>query len=220
LVKISYFCVKRKRKMKTFAKFALLAAVVCAAACGQAPAPKGALDVIMNRKSVRAYTDQAVTEAQVETILKAAMAAPSGMNIQPWRFVVVRDQAVKDALAGPRGGMTAQAPVVIVVCGETSFLRRPFGAPEDAEPVAMENGNWTADCAAATENLLLAVEAIGLGACWTAGYPYEERIAAIREALSLPENVSPYCVVPIGYPAGDDQPKDKWKPENIHYDKW
>ena len=208
--------------MKLIAKLAMVAAVVCAAACGQAPASTepSALDVIMSRKSVRSYTDQNVTEAQVETILKAAMAAPTGMNIQPWRFVVVRDQAVKDALAGPRGGMIAQAPVVVVVCGETVMMRRPFGAGEDAEPVAVENGNWTADCAAATENLLLAVEAMGLGACWTAGYPYPERMAAAREALGLPENVSPYCIVPIGYPAGDDQPKDKWKPENIHYDKW
>ena len=208
--------------MKSIAKFAMLAALVCAAACGQAPASSepSALDVIMSRKSVRSYTDQNVTEAQVETILKAAMAAPTGMNMQPWRFVVVRDQAVKDVLAGPRGGMIAQAPVVIVVCGETTFMRRPFGAPEDAEPVATENGNWTADCAAATENLLLAVEALGLGACWTACYPYPDRMEPTREVLGLPENVSPYCIVPMGYPAGDDQPKDKWKPENIHYDKW
>ena len=208
--------------MKLIAKLAMVAAVICAAACGQAPASSepSALDVIMSRKSVRSYTDQNVTEAQVETILKAAMAAPTGMNMQPWRFVVVRDQAVKDVLAGPRGGMIAQAPVVIVVCGETTFMRRPFGAPEDAEPVATENGNWTADCAAATENLLLAVEAMGLGACWTACYPYPDRMEPTREVLGLPDNVSPYCIVPMGYPAGDDQPKDKWKPENIHYDKW
>ena len=208
--------------MKLIAKLAMLAAVICAAACGQAPASSepSALDVIMSRKSVRSYTDQNVTEAQVETILKAAMAAPTGMNLQPWRFVVVRDQAVKDVLAGPRGGMIAQAPVVIVVCGETVMMRRPFGAGEDAEPQAVENGHWTADCAAATENLLLAVEAMGLGACWTACYPYEDRMAPTREVLGLPDNVSPYCIVPMGYPAGDDKPKDKWKPENIHYDKW
>ncbi len=204
--------------MKSIAKFALLAALVCAAACGQAPASSepSALDVIMNRKSVRSYTDQDVTEAQVETILKAAMAAPTGMNMQPWRFVVVRDQAVKDVLAGPRGGMIAQAPVVIVVCGETTLTRNG----QDGQSVTVPNGNWTADCAAATENLLLAVEALGLGACWTACYPYEDRMNPAREVLGLPENVSPYCVVPMGYPAGDDKPKDKWKPENIHYDKW
>ena len=77
---------------------ALAAAASVAVACGQAPAPKGALETIMNRKSVRAYTEEPVTDAQVETILKAAMAAPSGMNVQPWCFVVVTDQSVKDAL--------------------------------------------------------------------------------------------------------------------------
>ena len=147
------------------------------------------------------------------------MAAPTGMNVQPWRFVVVRDQAVKDALAGPRGGMIAQAPVVIVVCGETTMMRKPWGQP-DAEPEEVENGNWALDCSAATENLLLAAEAIGLGAVWTAAYPYPDRMEPVREALGLPANVMPLCVVPVGYPGGDDQPKDKWKPENIHYDKW
>ena len=200
--------------------FLVAALAVAAAACApkQAAEPS-ALDVIFSRKSVRTYTDQPVSEEQVETLLKAAMAAPTGMNVQPWRFVVVRDQAVKDALAGPRGGMIAQAPVVIVICGETTLMRKPWGEP-DADPVEVENGNWTQDCSAATENLLLAAEALGLGAVWTAAHPYEDRVNPIRETLGLPANVTPLCVVPVGYPGGDDQPKDKWKPENVHYDKW
>lgn len=196
--------------------------LVGAAACApkqQEAAEPSALEVIMSRKSVRTYTDQPVTDEQVETLLRAAMAAPTGMNVQPWRFVVVRDQAVKDALAGPRGGMIAQAPVVFVICGEATMMRKPWGQP-DAEAVETPNGNWTQDCSAATENLLLAAEALGLGAVWTAAYPYEDRVNPIREVLGLPENVVPLCVVPCGYPGGDDQPKDKWKPENIHYDKW
>jgi nitroreductase len=166
------------------------------------------LDSIFSRKSVRAYTDAPVSTEQVETLLKAAMAAPSGRNQQAWRFVVVRDQATKEKLAVGFNKMIAKAPVVIVVCGQI--------ANEEGEP----NNNWTADCAAATENLLLAAEAIGLGAVWTASYPYEDRMTPAIEALALPDNVRPYCVVPVGYPAGDDKPKDKWKPENIHYDKW
>ena len=209
--------------MKSVRILVLLALAVSAAFVSCAPKQeqqgKSALETIFARKSVRSYTDQKLSQDQIETLLKAAMAAPSGMNLQPWRFVVVTDQAVKDALAGPRGGMISQAAAVFVVCGQTTMSMRPFGQP-DAEPAETENGNWTADCAAATENLLLAAEAIGLGAVWTACYPYAERMDNVREVLGLPENVSPYCVVPVGYPAGDDQPKDKWKPENIHYDKW
>ena len=166
------------------------------------------LNNIFSRKSVRAYTDAPVSPEQVETLLKAAMAAPSGRNQQAWRFVVVRDQATKEKLAVGFNKMIAKAPVVIVVCGQI--------ANEEGEP----NNNWTADCAAATENLLLAAEALGLGAVWTASYPYEDRMTPAIEALVLPDDVRPYCVVPVGYPAGDDKPKDKWKPENIHYDKW
>lgn len=166
-----------------------------------------ALDVIFSRKSVRTYADKPVSDEQVETLLKAAMAAPTGMNVQPWRFVVVRDQAVKDRIAG-RNRMISKAPVAFVVCGETQL--------KNGQP----NKNWTADCAAASENLLIAAEALGLGAVWTACYPYEERMSTVIEALGLPEEVKPLCVIPVGYPAGNDKPKDKWKPENIHYDKW
>jgi nitroreductase len=84
----------------------------------------------------------------------------------------------------------------------------------------MENGFWFEDCAAATENLLLAAEALGLGAVWTACYPMPDRMDPTIAALGLPDNVKPFAIVPVGFPAGDDQPKDKWKPENVHYDKW
>lgn len=167
-----------------------------------------ALSTIFSRKSVRTYTEQPVSEEQVETLLKAAMAAPSGMNAQPWRFVVVRNQETKDILASGFNKMIAKAPVVIVVCGKTTGRN------------GSENGNWTADCAAATENLLLAAEATGLGAVWTACYPYEDRMNPAIEALGLPADVKPYCIIPVGYPGGKDKPKDKWKPENIHYEKW
>ena len=165
------------------------------------------LDNIYSRKSVRSYTDEAVSPEQVETLLKAAMAAPSGMNMQPWRFVVVTEQATKDKLAIGFNKMIAKAPVVIVVCGYTKGR-------------GGENHNWTADCAAATENLLLAAEAQGLGAVWTACYPYDDRMIPTIEALGLPADVKPYCIIPVGHPAGNDKPKDKWKPENIHYEKW
>lgn len=189
----------------------LLALALCVSCADRGSSGKDTLDTIFARKSVRAYTEQNVTPEQVELLLKAAMAAPSGINLQPWRFVVVRDAATKEILAGSFNKMITQAPVAIVVCGETLWNRNGTTVP---------NKNWTADCAAATENLLLAAEAIGLGAVWTACYPYEDRMNPVREALLLPESVCPYCVVPVGYPAGDTPPKDKWKPENIHYERW
>lgn len=194
--------------MKLTIKIALATLLAMVCMTGFAQEQKSALDNIFARKSVRSYTDEPVSPEQVETILKAAMAAPSGMNMQPWRFVVVTDQKVKDKLAVGFNKMIAKAPVVIIVCGKTT---NKLGAP---------NKNWTADCAASTENLLLAVEALGLGAVWTACYPYEDRMNPTVEALGLPENISPYCIVPIGHPAGNDKPKDKWNPENIHYEKW
>ena len=166
------------------------------------------LDNIFSRKSVRSYTEQPASPQTVEVLLKAAMAAPSGMNAQPWRFVVVREQAIKDKLAIGFNKMIAKAPVAIVICGITT------------NKLGVHNPNWTADCAAATENLLLAAEALGLGAVWTACYPYDDRMNPTIEVLGLPDNVKPYCIVPVGYPAGHEKPKDKWKPENVHYDKW
>jgi len=166
------------------------------------------LDNIHARKSVRSYTDEPVTPEQVETLLRAAMAAPSGKNVQPWRFVVVTQLETKKKLAIGFNKMIAKAPVVIVVCGKTTNM------------LGGTNNNWTADCAAATENLLLAAESLGLGAVWTACYPYDDRMLPTIEALGLPDNVKPYCIVPVGHPAGDNKPKDKWNPENIHYEKW
>ena len=188
----------------------LAAAFVCMTGFAQEKQndSQAVLNNILARKSVRSYTAEPVSAEQVETLLKAAMAAPSGRNLQPWRFVVVTRQETKDQLAVGFNRMIAQAPVVIVVCGQT---RKMGGEP---------NNNWTADCAAATENLLLAAEALGLGAVWTACYPYEDRMNPAIEVLGLPDDVRPYCIVPVGHPAGNDQPKDKWKPENIHYEKW
>ena len=183
-------------------------------------ATEAAITTIMNRKSVRSFTDQKLTEQQIETLIKAAMAAPSAINIQPWHFVVIDDDAVKQGIWGEgfQSEMFTSAAVVVVVCGETTTMRKPFGKP-DAEPEEVDNIFWYEDCSAATENLLLAAEAMGLGAVWTALYP-TERMAPIIEKLGLPENVKPLCAVPIGYPAGDDQPKDKWKPEKIHRNRW
>ena len=171
-------------------------------------AAQAVLNNIFSRKSVRSYTDQPVPDEMVETLLRAAMAAPSGMNVQPWHFIVVNTREMLDRLAKEiPNRMLETAPLAIVVCGETMLGE---GRP---------NNNWKLDASAATENLLLAAEALGLGAVWTAA-DYDARADAVIEVLGIPSNARPLCVVPIGFPAGNDQPKDKWKPERIHYNKW
>lgn len=199
---------------------AVLASTLLGGCQSQESAPS-ALDVIMTRTSIRSFTGDPVSKEQLETILKAGMAAPTAMNIQPWRFVVVTD---KDKIASVFGGgfrseMFTQAGAVIVVCGQTTLMRKPYGQP-DAPEEEQPNMFWHEDCSAAAENILLAAKALGLGAVWTAGYPSMERVAPIAAALGIPEKVVPLCVIPVGVPADTPEPKDKWKPEYIHWEQW
>lgn len=168
------------------------------------------LENIHNRKSVRQYTSEPVSEENVETMLKAAMAAPTAVNYQPWRFVVVTERESLDAMAEmlPFAKMLSQAPLAIVVCGETKWFD------------GQDNHFWQQDCSAATQNILLAAEALGLGAVWTGVYPNMDLARPLSEFLGLPSTVQPLCVIPIGHHDGTTQPKDKWKPENVHYGKW
>ena len=171
------------------------------------------MENILSRKSVRSYTTEAVPEEMVQTLLKAAMAAPSAKNRQPWEFVVLNDRAVLDTLAEQLryAKMLAQAPLAIVVCAETHHKT------DDGQLV--ENQRWEHDASAATENLLLAAEAMGLGAVWTAADD-NERAGYVRAAIGIPDSFSPLCVVAVGWPDGEFKPKDKWKPEKIHYNRW
>ena len=177
---------------------------------------------IMNRKSVRSYTGEAVSDSTITLLLRAAMAAPSGRNIQPWHFVVLRDTSRYTAIFGEDNfnmPMFKASSAVVIFCADTTVTAPPRDNPQ-GEAVTRPNGLWRDDLGACTENFLLAVESMGLGAVWTALYPYPERFAPVKESLALPDNVMPYCAVPIGVPTGDDQPKDKWKPERIHYNQW
>ncbi len=168
------------------------------------------LSVIHNRKSVRHFTGQAVAKEDLSTILKAGMAAPTAVNKQPWSFVVVTDRKDLDALAVvlPYAKMLDQAGAAIVVCAI------PHQAFEGSAEFAI------IDSTCASENILLAAEALGLGALWTAVYPDEGRIKAVRDILNIPPEVIPLNVIPVGHPTGEDKPKDKYKLENIHWGKW
>lgn len=170
-----------------------------------------AIKNIMTRTSVRKYTNEAVSKADIETMLRAGMAAPTAVNKQPWHFVVVTDREQLNALAAAnRGtGMAAKAPLAIVVCGDMQKTLSGIG-----------QGFWVQDCSAATENILLAANAIGLGGVWTGLYPNEERANAVRDVVKAPEHIVPLCVIVIGHPADNPTPKDKWKPENVSYNKF
>ncbi len=167
-----------------------------------------AIETIMTRTSIRSFTDRAVSADTVEMLLRAGMAAPTAVNLQPWHFVVVNDRAKIDELGGNgrQSQMWHESPLVIVVCGNMEKAMEGVG-----------QAFWVQDCSAATENILLAAHALGLGAVWTGCYPIEERVANISQVLGLPEHIVPLCAIVMGYPNESPQPKDKWKPENVSY---
>ena len=209
------------KKVLLFAFAAAMFMVGCKSNGNKRDSASSALEVIMSRTSIRNFTGEAVPREQLETILKAGMAAPTTMNTQPWRFVVVTDKEKIASVfgAGPRSGAFTTAGAVIVVCGQSTMMQRPFGQP-DAPETEQPNMFWFEDCSAAAENILLAAKALGLGAVWTAGYPAQERIEPVQAALGIPSNVIPLCIIPVGVPAEDPAPKDKWNPSNIHWEKW
>jgi nitroreductase len=165
------------------------------------------LDAIFTRRSIRHYTRQDVPEELVQTLLKAAMFAPSASNGQPWHFVVIRDRAILDAVPNvhPNAAMIAEAPLAILVCGKVN----------PAIPCY-----WLVDCAAATQNLLLAAHASGLSTVWLGVAPREERMKGILTLVPLPEGTQPFALIPIGYPAEKKNQPDRFLKDRIHLNQW
>jgi nitroreductase len=165
---------------------------------------------ILERRSIRKYTDEPVSDQDRENLLKAAMAAPSAGNQQPWEFIVIDDRDALNTMKGfhEKGGyhMLGHAPLAIVVCGD---LKKQ-----------LHKGYWVLDCTAATENILLAAQSLGLGAVWLGVYPREERIARIKELLGLPENIMPLSLISIGHPAETKKPSDRYNKALIHQNRW
>lgn len=196
--------------MKKFFLLSLFAATLFVA-CSPSPqsekptAANAALDNIFARKSVRTYLDKGVEKEKIDWMLRAGMAAPTGRDLRPWEFVVISDRATLDSMATalPYAKMLKQARQAIVVCGDST-----------------RSSYWYLDCSAATQNILLAAESLGLGAVWTAAYPYEDRMEVVRRFTNMPENVLPLCVIPFGYPATNEQPKQKFDEKKIHYEKF
>lgn len=161
------------------------------------------LDLIKKRRSIREYTDEPVSDADVRTLLEAAMAAPSADNLQPWTFIVVREPGLRKELARthPWSNMCADAAVVFVVCADE---RR--------------SSHWVEDASAATENLLLAAAGLDLGAVWVGVYPNARNEEHVRQALGIPARLRVLCLVPVGHPAKPKPPHTKYDESKVHYD--
>lgn len=166
------------------------------------------LEAVMTRRSIRAYTAEPVTEREVETLIRAAMQAPSAMNEQPWEFVVIQDREMLNRIPAfsPYASMVTKAPLGILVCADTRNL-----------PI---EGFWQQDCAAATENLLLAAHALDLGAVWTGVYPLEDRVEGFARLCRLPGGFVPFAFVVVGRPVHPTAPSDRFVPSKVHENSW
>ena len=169
------------------------------------------LETIFNRTSIRSYSDQKVEKDQIMTLLKAGMSAPSAVNKQPWEFIVIDDKDLMGKISDEfkNAGMVKKASCAIIVCGDMNLT---LGG--DVQEF------WVQDCSAATQNILLAAHSMGLGAVWCGVYPNSERVEALKNLLSLPDNIIPLNIIPIGVREKEQEPKDKWKEDRIHWNKW
>jgi nitroreductase len=166
------------------------------------------MKAIRARRSIRRFTQEPVPDESIKALLEAAMSAPSAGNQQPWEFVVIKDRAVLDRIPDvhPYAQMCRQAQAAIVVCGN---LERDS-----------HRGFWVQDCAAATQNILIAATDQGLGSVWCGVHPREDRVSGLRKLLGLPDHIVPLSLIPIGHPAENKPASERFDPARIHHDKW
>ena len=162
------------------------------------------LDVIFKRRSIRKYHDQPVSPEHIETLLRAAMAAPSASNKQPWHFVVIENRDMLNGFTEVHAyaKMLKEATLCIAVCGEK------------------DKAYWVQDCSAATQNILLAAAGLGLGSVWLGVHPNAEREAQVSEMLGISPQYAPLCLIAVGHPAEQKGPSERFDPEKVHYEKW
>ena len=195
--------------MFVFCSLALMAGMLtscnCVSSNDEAKKVVTPIDNIFERKSVRSFENKSISKDTLELLVKSGMAAPSAMNRQPWQFFVSTDRAKMDTLGNrlPYAKMLKESAAAIVVLGNPEVSKQ-----------------WMIDCSACTQNILLAAESLGLGAVWTAAYPYEDRVSAIKEVYAIPDPWQPLSLIPVGYPKGEHKPKDKWDSAKVHYEVW
>jgi nitroreductase len=168
------------------------------------------LNFIFSRRSVRKYQDRQVPQEMLEDLLQAAMAAPSAVVKDPWHFLVIRDRDSLNRLAEvlPNAPMLRQAPAAIVVCGD---IER---AHDRQESFMLQ------DLSAAVENVLLAANALGLGACWLGVHPRQERMDGIRRLFNLPDHIIPVAGIAVGWPAEQPEMRTRYNAGRVHHEKW
>jgi nitroreductase len=166
-----------------------------------------AIEAIMGRRSVRRYTDKKISDETITKLLKAAMNAPSAHNKQPWHFIVVNDKEtmLKIPEYHQYSKMLENASHAIVVLGDNNIQDTDF---------------WIHDTSAATENILLAAHAIGLGAVWLGVHPHETLIEGTKKLFNIPDHVTPLCIISLGYPEEAKSPRENYNPERVHKNKW
>jgi nitroreductase len=166
------------------------------------------LKAIYTRRSIRKYTDRPVPEKEIDTMLRAGMQAPSAGNEQVWHFIIVKKPEILESIAdiSQSASMAKEAPMGILVCADINLEKYA--------------GFWVQDCAAASQNILLAAHALGLGAVWVGLHPRERRVNAVRDLFRLKEHIIPFCFIPVGYRGEEKEPEIRFKKEKIHHNKW
>lgn len=166
------------------------------------------IEIIMNRRSIRRFKKVSVENEKILTLIRAAMYAPSAVNKQPWHFIIVDDRKIMKRIMEihTNSGMLETASHVIVVCGDEKLQHGP--------------GYWIADCGAATQNILLAATAMGLGSCWVGSYPRENRMTAFKELFGLPPHIHVFALVAVGYPDEKKERPERYRPERILNNRW
>jgi nitroreductase len=166
------------------------------------------IECLLSRRSIRAFSDRPVEPRQIQTLLEVFFRSPSAADARPWHLVVVEDRARLAALADamPKCDMLRTAAAGLVVCGDPSLEKIP--------------GFWVQDCAAATENLLIALHGLGLGGVWIGLHPVEAREEAVREQLGLPPGRIPFSLTALGWPAETPAPDTRYDVARLHRDRW
>ena len=165
-------------------------------------------DGLITRRSIRAFKPDPLDRDQVDEIIRAGMYAPSAVNCQPWHFIVIDDRSLMDRIMQihPYSKMLAEAPYAVLVCGDQNLEHGP--------------GYWVVDCGAATQNILLAAHAKGIGSVWLGLHPREQRKEGIKELFDLPGHIQPFSLIALGYPNEQKPVPDRYKKERIHYNRW